>query len=418
MPKEEKKKMRNPKGVGCYYRKDEYYCWKYVRDGKPIYRSAKTEKGLQEKVRQILSTGGSNSKTLVSEYFNAWLEEVKNLNDIPTYKQYESIYRINIEPAIGSFKVSSIKASDIRNVIAQMNTKVCEIKNKKGEVTSRKVGLSEKTMRHARYIMKTVFTRALTEDKIIQDNPVEKLKIPKKQVKKQRVLSIQELIQYFKAISTSRWVWSVWFDLVSGLRRGELTAFRSSDIDWENKRICINKSNSVQGLGGTKNKEEDFIFLTKIATYFLGKQFDMLKGEKNPVILNDDGTMKSGYRDEDFLVFPTLKGTMIKPNTYYHTIVRYAEKAGIKANPHCFRHTFTFFLRNKISLKELQNALRHEASTSTLDIYGNMIDDMNDETGMTMDNVFTKVENEIEKGIFESNKKSNVISFTDKRKAK
>ena len=189
----------------------------------------------------------------------------------------------------------------------------------------------------------------------------------------------------------------MWFDLVSGLRRGELTAFRSSDIDWENKRICINKSNSVQGLGDTKSKKEDYIILTKIAIYFLGKQLDMLKNEMNPVILNENGTVKSGYQDEDFLVFPTEKGTMIKPNTYYRTIVRYAEKAGVTAHPHCFRHTFTYFLRNKLSLKELQNALRHDASTSTLDIYGNMIDDLNDETSMTMDNVFIKVEDEIEK---------------------
>lgn len=47
-----------------------------------------------------------------------------------------------------------------------------------------------------------------------------------------------------------------------------------------------------------------------------------------------------------------------------------------------------------------------------------MIDDMNDETAMAMDNVFTKVEDQIEKGLFKSEKKSNVVSLDAWRKAK
>jgi integrase len=411
-------KQKNPKGQGYYYKQGDYFYWRLVRDGKTIVRSALTSKELEIKVKSVLGSRNANDKTLVSEYFGIWLKEIESLNDIPTYNQYESIYRNNIDPVIGDYKVSSIKPSDIRKVISTMNTKVVERKDKNGVVASRKVGLSEKTMKHARFIMNTVFARAAEEDKIIEGNPVKKLKIPKKQSSKQKVLSVPELVAYFKAISTSRWVWSVWLNLVTGLRRGELTALRSSDIDWDNNRIIINKSNSVHGLSGTKNKKDDFIFLTRIALSILDKQFEMLKNECNPAILNNNGTMKSGYKNEDFLLFPTEKGEMIKPNTYYHTIVRFAEKAGVKAHPHCFRHTFTYFLRNKISLKELQNALRHEASTSTLDIYGNMIDDMNDETAMTMDNVFSKVEDEIEKGLFESNKKSNIVRLDEWEKAK
>ena len=83
-------------------------------------------------MKAAIGPSAANDKTLVSEYFEAWLEdEVKNLNDIPTYKQYESMYRNNIKPVIGSYRVSSVKASDIRQVIAKMNTKVCEIKKQK-----------------------------------------------------------------------------------------------------------------------------------------------------------------------------------------------------------------------------------------------------------------------------------------------
>lgn len=412
-------KSSNPKGVGYYYREGELYCWRIKRNGRQIVRKAKTQKELEEKVKAVRGAGYVKSKTLVSEYFEDWLEDVKRLNGEATYAQYESIYRNHIKPVIGNLKVSTIKPSDIREVLSIMNTKVVERKNKDGEVVSRQVGLSEKTMKHARFIMKTVFTKAVEEDGLLEENPVtKKIRVPKKQEKRQKVLTIPELVAFFKEISNSRWVWSVWFNLVTGLRRGELLALMSDDIDWENRRIRINKSNTVFGPSGTKNRKEDYIYLTKIAVYFLDKQFEMLKREGNPVIFNEDGTMKSGYKGESFLVFPTEKGTMIKPNTYYHTIKRYAEKAGINAHPHCFRHTFTYFLRNKLSLKELQNALRHEASTSTLDIYGNLIDDTNDEMGEVMDDVFTKVESEVSKRIYNSEKKGNVISLEKWKKAR
>ena len=396
-------KKRNPKGLGHYYKKGDLFCWKYTRDGKTIYRSSKTEKGLQIKVSKVLGTRASNDKTTVKEYFMAWLEnDIKDIYDLATYKQYASITYNHILPVIGDYRMSSIVRDDIQRVIKVMNKK----------------GLSEKTMKHAKSIMNIVFTKALDDDKIISENPVYKITIPSKQEKVQKTLNTEELTKFFKAISTSRWKWSVWFDLVTGLRRWELTALRSSDIDWNNRRILVNKSNSKEGLGGTKNRKTHYIALTNMAMYFLDKQFEMLKAEKNPAILNDDGTIKSGFNGEDFLIFPTEKGTMVKPDTYYHTIVRYANKAGVKAHPHAFRHTFTYFLRNKLSLKELQEALSHEESTTTLDIYGNILNDINEETMQKMDSVFSKLEQEIIKELNISNKKATVINIADLRKAK
>lgn len=411
-------KSRNPKGLGHYYKKDGLYCWKYVRDGKPIYRSSKTEKGLQTKVRQVLGTGATNDKTKVREYFYAWLEDVKGLRGIATYKQYKSIADNHILPVIGDLRMASVKKTDIQKVIIEMNKRVYEVTNKNGEVTKRTVGASTKTMKHAKNVMNLAFTKAYEDDKIILENPVYKIEIPNKQEAVKKVLTVNELAKYFKALETSRWYWSVWFALVTGLRRGELLALKTSNIDWDNRRILIKDSNTVNGLGDTKSRKASYIALTNMAIYILAKQFDMLIAERNPVVQNDGGTLKSGMQGEDFLIFPAENGRMIKPNTYYHTIVRFAEKAGVKAHPHCFRHTFTYFLRNKLSLKELQHALRHEESTSTLDLYGELINDTNDETVQTMDTVFTKIQQEISKIKDKPENAAKIINLADRRKAK
>lgn len=100
-------KSSNPKGVGYYYREGELYCWRIKRNGRQIVRKAKTQKELEEKVKAVRGAGYVNSKTLVSEYFEEWLRDVKRLNGDATFAQYDSIYRNHIKPVIGNLRVSS-----------------------------------------------------------------------------------------------------------------------------------------------------------------------------------------------------------------------------------------------------------------------------------------------------------------------
>jgi integrase len=413
-------KQRNPKGLGSYYKKDDLFCWKYVRDGKPIYRSSKTEKGLQEKVRKILSTGIANDKTKVKDYFETWLEnDIRPLKKQATYEQYSYMYHQHIKPVIGDFKMTSIRQSDIQKVIATMNQKVYERKDKNGKVISTKVGTATKTMKHAKTVMNIAFTKAFRIDKIIPENPVHDIQIPHKQAKPRKTLTIEELILYFKSLNRSRWIWSAKFDLVTGVRRGELLALKWTDIDWENNRIVIDESNSSTGLGDTKPAKVHYVPLSNIAKSILINQMDMLKSEMNPITINDDNTFKRDLKGTDLLVFPTIYGTMIKPNTYYHTIKRFGESSGLNVHPHMFRHTWVYNMRKKLSLKELQEALGHDESTTTLDIYGAMINDTIDSTASQIDEVFSSIEAKIEEARAEiENSECKIIDFSARRKAK
>lgn len=417
-------KKRNPKGLGYYFKKNGLFCWRYTRDGKEISKSSKTEQGLKEKVRKVIGLTVTNDKTKVCDYFENWLEnDVKPLKKLATYQQYNFIYNTHIKPVIGDYKMASIQLSDIQRVITGMSKKVYEKKDKAGNVIERKIGTSSKTMKHAKTVMSVAFTKAYEDDKIISENPVKhkSIKIANKQAKPRKVLNIEELRNFFSSLENSRWIWSAKFAIVTGLRRGELLALKWTDIDWVNNRITVDESNSSTGLGDTKSSKVHYVPLSKMAKTYLVRQMDMLKGEKNPIALNDDNTNRE-LKGTDLLVFPTETGTMIKANTYYHTIVRFAQKSGVKVHPHCFRHTFVFNMRKTLSLKELQEALGHDESTTTLDIYGDMINDTIDDTASQIDNVFSKVEIEIEKVRAEiENREFNIVdfsSFTSKKKAK
>jgi len=397
-------KQRNPKGLGSYYKKNVLFCWKYVRDGKPVYRSSKTEKGLQEKVRKIIGVAVTNDKTRVIDYFENWLENlIKPLKKDATYQQYFYMYHGHIEPVLGGYLMRSITTSDIQKVIIEMNKK----------------GMATKTMKHAKTTMNGAFTRAFEIDKIISENPVKNIQIPNKQAKERKTLTVNELGLFFKSLERSRWIWSAKFAVVTGVRRGELLALKWTDIDWDNNRITIDESNSNAGLGDTKSAKIHYVPLSETAKTYLIRQMDMIKAENNPNTINEDNTHKQDLKGTDLLVFPSEKGTMIKPNTYYHTIVRFAKKSGIKVYPHCFRHTFVYNMRNKLSLKELQDILGHDESTTTLDIYGDMINDTTDAKAKTIDEVFSSIEIKIAEARVEiENKKFKLIDFSARKKAK
>jgi integrase len=366
-------KQRNPNGSGSYKsRKDGRYQWSQTIDGKDRTLYGRTLKELREKVSKIGDLPITSNKFRVEEWFERWLDVyIKPLKKPATYNQYKTLYEQHIKPVIGYRKLSGIKSFDIQAVIARMNER------KK----------ASKTMKHVKSIMNIALSKAFDE-KLIPFNPVVKIEIPVKQAKTRKVLTIEELIKLYKAMEHSRWIWSVRLLLVTGLRRGELLALKWIDIDFANKRLTVDESNSVGGVGDTKSAKVHYVPLSDKAISHLNGQKQMLVAEFNPILFNEK--LKKAA-----LVFPGKNGVVIRPDSYYTMLARFAKKAGIKASPHCLRHTFVYFTRNTLSLKDLQAALGHDESTTTLDLYGDILSESMIETASQIDEVFDKVDKEM-----------------------
>ena len=390
-------KQRNPNGMGSYkLRKDGRYQWTQKIDGRPRVLYGKTPGELHAKVKKIADLPITSNKFKVEDWFEKWLEVyVKQLKKKATYDQYKTLYEKHIKPVIGHRKLSGVKTFDIQSVIAKMN------ENKK----------ASKTMKHVKSIMNLAFAQAF-DDKLISINPVIKIQIPVKQAKTRKVLSIEELMKLYKAMENSRWIWSVRFLLVTGLRRGELLALKWSDIDFANKRLTVDESYGSDGDMDTKNAKVHYVPLSDKAISHLNSQKQMLIAENNPILL------KKELKKLD-LVFPSENGTMIRPDSYATMLRRFTIKAQIKASAHCMRHTFVYMMRKKFTLKDLQAALGHDESTTTLDLYGDILDESMIENANQIDDVFDKVDNEMERIEMEKTKKkikqhTNVVEFKRK----
>lgn len=360
-------KQKNPHGMGSYVKlSNGRVRWRQMVDGQLREITAKDIKSLQEKVRHVKDAPIVKSKLKVKEWIDMWLESVQSLRKPATYNQYKYLCDSHICPKIANKSVRSIKKVDVQSVITEMNKK----------------GLSTQTMKLAKIVMNLLFNEAL-ENGFIPSNPVIKIDIPRKQRKERKTLSVDEIVRIYKAMSKSRWIWSAKFMLVTGIRRGELLALKWSDIDYSNKRIVIQRSNSDSGMGETKDADVHYVPLSGKTIEYLEKQKVMLEKEFNPILYNDE------LKKSD-LVFPNIKGKLTDPHSYYTMFSRFAKNAGVKASPHCLRHTFVYFMRHKLSLKELQLILGHSETTSTLDIYGNMLNDTH--KGNEIDTAFDVVD--------------------------
>jgi integrase len=199
--------------------------------------------------------------------------------------------------------------------------------------------------------------------KYITKNPVNDIEIPAVQQKARKTLKPDEIQTMFDYLKNSRWYWPLRFMLVTGLRRGEFLALKWSDIDYENKIISISDNLTNQGIGTTKSNKVHYVALSDIAKTCLDNFQIELQKEANPVI----------WKNEANLIFVSIDGTPLQPQSLNNVFRRIHKYTGIEASPHSMRHTFVYYSKNKLSLSELKDNLGHEESTSTLDIYGDML---------------------------------------------
>lgn len=407
-------KQKSPNGLGSYDKlKSGRVRWRQMVDGGKRSITARNIEELQERVNKVADLPVTKNKIKVSEWIEKWLNNVEALKKDATYAQYKGIYNEHIKPEIGNKLLKNIKQDDIQNVITQMSKKTSFTRRKnketgKMEIVDTGKKLSACTMKHARKIMHIAFEKAFDKpNRLIPENPVYKIEIPNRQAKPRKTLVTKELKTLFEYAKKTRWYWAMRFLLVTGLRRGELLALRWSDIDRTNRRIIIDESNSESGVGDTKSSKVHYVPLSELALFYLDMQKEMLQKETNPCLYNED------LKKLD-LIFPSKTGQLLKPDSFNSAIDRINVKAGIHVTPHMFRHTFVYMSKGKLSRSELQEALGHDESTTTEDIYGTMLTDTQ-KVAKKIDSAFNELETEMDK--LENESMAKVVNmFEMKRK--
>ena len=312
---------------------------------------AKLKKAIEES--QALDISRANEYT-VATWLRTWFELYAKPHIRPSTMNY---YHRNIEqhvaPAIGDIPLNKLTTRDLQKLYndLQSNGRLRKVQKKK------KPGLSNSTVRGIHMMLHNALDRAVKE-KLILSNPTENCIIPKIEKQEMKILHPDHISAYLDAAEQRGALPMFYLELVTGLRKGEITALLWSDLDTLNKTISVSKQYVKKPNGElTLSRPKTETSVRKIS--IPQDAIDLLIAEhsKHP---------------ENPYMFPSpATGEMYYPDSVVNLHKKILNDAGLPhIRFHDLRHTFaTLALQNGVDVKTVSSMLGHYDAGFTLRTY-------------------------------------------------
>ncbi len=178
------------------------------------------------------------------------------------------------------------------------------------------------------------------------------------------VLEVEEMRQLFTSLQVRERVLT-FLDMVTGLRRGELTGLKWEDVDFQTLHLNVIRSVVDQQVGKCKTEASKRpVPIDEYIARNLLEWYDQTPYKKpSDWVFATDSNRAGTKRGKQPLWLSTVMRYHIQPT---------ARKLGIrkKISWHTFRHTFSTLLKaNGEDVKVVQELLRHASAKITLDTY-------------------------------------------------
>lgn len=350
-------------------------------NGKPLKTyntSFKPDKGMTERQREqavkafaadfenkCKFCGGNCSDNMrLSEFIPIYLETAKTTLSPATYNFYKQKIDSIIIPALGHLRLKDIKPAHVQQFINQLSAipkeKRSGLENETGET------LSPSTVRRIYSILQAILKQA-TKQGFITDNPAkaERLTLPKAQTPKIEIFTKQEAAEMLDCLEKEPLQFQTLIQLAiyTGARRGELVALKFSDIDFENRKITIERSAyKLKGEPVKTKPPKDYETRTITINDSCVELLKLLKAEK----IEEEQRIGSKWVNGNW-VFTQWNGEIMNPMTPTKQFSKFLDKYGLKHRKfHSLRHTSaTLLLYAGVNIKQVQGRLGHSDIETT-----------------------------------------------------
>jgi integrase len=319
---------------------------KYVRGKSKREVAAKLAKAIAERDAGIVYD--SEGLTVEKYMVELWLESIRDKVRPGTYRPYEAIVRLHINPTLGNTKLEKLTALQLEKLYRQ----------------KLKEGLSA---RRVRYIHVTI-RKALKDAVRLQRLPrnVADAAIPPKARKtKIKPLTQEQMRTLLDAASGDRLEALYVLAITTGMRQGELLGLQWKDIDLEAGTLTVNRSVYDGEINPPKTEAGNrTIRLSKLAVAALRKH-----------------RVKSAKLRISEWVFPNSKGESIHhQNLHNRSWKPLLKRAGLPHSTrfHDLRHSCISLLlaRGDVPVKVVSEMAGHADVSITLSVYGHVLPDM------------------------------------------
>ena len=183
------------------------------------------------------------SQMLYSEFLDLWIEKYCKINlKYHTIEAYSNIIKNHIKPRIGYYLISQITPMILQNLINDIYIEK---------------GFSKRFLNNILKVLKGSFKYATDELNYIKNNPAINTKIPKYDTAPNdpaHIFSEEEIQMILNRFENNHCVYYAMLTAYyTGLRVSEIFGLTWDDIDFENKRLTVNKNILKKNQrGGTK----------------------------------------------------------------------------------------------------------------------------------------------------------------------
>lgn len=298
------------------------------------------------------------------ELASLWLENYKTTVKPSTFENVQSKVEKMTEEHFKELKLKKITVAYCQKVVIELSKNYV-------------------LYNHYLSVINRIFKYAVLMD-ILNSNPFDKVIKPKSRQtqRKGNFLTKEELKEFLKLAQTA--TLSYFFPLVhlmayTGLRQGEAIALKWSDIDFENKKITVNKTavwiKGKQTLQTPKTKNSKRVISIDPNTLSILKSWkkDQIK------IYFKNGKHFDG--DENF-IFTNQRSDWVQIHNFIPYFKRFITGHDLKLiTPHGLRHTHASLLFSAgVEPKNISDRLGHSTVQITLDLYTHITEEQRTDT--------------------------------------
>jgi integrase len=350
-------------------------------EGKRLSYSAKTRQECQAWLKRTISqvdSGLSFNGAVMkfSDYIQVWLNTVKENRRPTTFIQYSIIIRLYILPAFGNLRLKDLLPMRIEAFL----------------IAKQAEGLGDRTCQLIHVVMHVILASALRKG-LIGRNPMDAVEKPRVARPKRKITLTADQVQQLLIVAAEAEEEVVYqVALATGLREGELSGLKWSDINWDRGSIKIQRQVqriAHQGLVFSPPKTETGNRILALGKQTLAKLQEHHQRQEQQKLLAGDR-----WQEND-LIFPTIIGTPKDPHNLLKSFKRLLVKACLPVMRfHDLRHTSITLLLNDVGvpIKEAQKRAGHASPSTTINIYGGETTSKMDEiAAQSLDDLITPV---------------------------
>ncbi len=376
-----KKRGRNEGSI--YKRQNGTWRAQIYIDGDRLNFGAKTKseclKWLREIQSQIdLGLNFKSGKVSLSDYLASWMSTHEITLRDHTINRYKQLIRNYIDPDIGEIQLFKLHLSRVEQYYV--------------ELIERNVGV--RTIREIHAILRKALNKAVTYGYIVR-NPVQGAALPKYRHKEMQVLNESQVGQFLITAHSSPKRSLYHLAVITGMRQGELFGLQWDDLNWIRGEIQVKRQ--VQRVPRQPWKFVEPKTKAGRRSILLGDaSLGALRWQKeNLEVLRK----AAGKKWQEFnLVFPSAVGTPFNPSNLRIDFNRVLDQAGLpRIRFHDLRHTAaSIMLNHGVPVIVVSKILGHEKPSTTMNIYGHLINEMQQEAVRVMDDLLTPIQVKIE----------------------